>query len=304
MIKNGSVLNIFIDPKKPHAPLHKRIRWGYILLTLADVEANYLVVKAYKYTSITNVMLLDCFTLPCVMVLSFVFLRMRYRYFHFAGVMLCMVGLTLLIYSDLSRMEQEGEDTNQGDLPWFGDLLCLSGAFLYAVSNVGQEFVVTSESPQEFLSFLGVYGVLVNGTQMLLLERDGIAEVQWSLEIVGYFLGFSLCLFTMYSLAPYLLIKSSATFMNLSLLTSDAYGLLVGVFLFNYKPSLLYAVAFALIITGIVIFNKPDGHRASYVEIADIPILEADVDHSSLATLAHREGASTALLPSPHTATA
>ena len=47
------------------------------MLSIADVEANYFVVKAYSYTSITSVMLLDCFTIPCVMVLSCVFLKAK-----------------------------------------------------------------------------------------------------------------------------------------------------------------------------------------------------------------------------------
>ena len=53
--------------------------WKYAALAIADVEANYFVVKAYSYTSITSVMLLDCFTIPCVMVLSFVFLKAKVR---------------------------------------------------------------------------------------------------------------------------------------------------------------------------------------------------------------------------------
>jgi hypothetical protein len=53
--------------------------WKYALLAVADVEANYFVVKAYSYTSITSVMLLDCFTIPCVMVLSYFFLKAKAR---------------------------------------------------------------------------------------------------------------------------------------------------------------------------------------------------------------------------------
>lgn len=42
--------------------------WLYLLLAVADVEGNYFLVKAYQYTTITSVQLLDCFTIPCVMV--------------------------------------------------------------------------------------------------------------------------------------------------------------------------------------------------------------------------------------------
>ena len=65
--------------------------WRYALVALIDVEANYLVVKAYTAgASITSVMLLDCFTIPCVMVLSRVFLRTRYHAVHGWGVLICI----------------------------------------------------------------------------------------------------------------------------------------------------------------------------------------------------------------------
>eukprot|EP00286_Rhodomonas_abbreviata_P008480 CAMPEP_0181325916 /NCGR_PEP_ID=MMETSP1101-20121128/21199_1 /TAXON_ID=46948 /ORGANISM="Rhodomonas abbreviata, Strain Caron Lab Isolate" /LENGTH=151 /DNA_ID=CAMNT_0023434293 /DNA_START=72 /DNA_END=524 /DNA_ORIENTATION=- len=50
----------------------------FFLFALADVEANFLIVKAYQYASITSVTLLDCFTIPCVVCLSFCFLGARY----------------------------------------------------------------------------------------------------------------------------------------------------------------------------------------------------------------------------------
>lgn len=48
-----------------------------MLLALADVQGNFLVVCAYKYTSISSAMLLDCFTIPVVMLLSKLFLHAR-----------------------------------------------------------------------------------------------------------------------------------------------------------------------------------------------------------------------------------
>ncbi|KAL8255502.1 hypothetical protein R6Q59_030569 [Mikania micrantha] len=42
-----------------------KVKWYfYLLLGISDVEANYLVVKAYQYTSLTSVMLLDCWSYP------------------------------------------------------------------------------------------------------------------------------------------------------------------------------------------------------------------------------------------------
>jgi len=43
--------------------------WAYAVLALVDVEANYLVVKAYAYTSMTSVMLIDCWSIVVAMAL-------------------------------------------------------------------------------------------------------------------------------------------------------------------------------------------------------------------------------------------
>jgi solute carrier family 35, member F1/2 len=53
----GSVL--LLRKERPAAPV-----WKYAVLGLIDVEANYCLVKAYEYTSITSVTLLDCFSIP------------------------------------------------------------------------------------------------------------------------------------------------------------------------------------------------------------------------------------------------
>ena len=88
----------------PHAPpLHngsgpkaKCMRlWALLLmpaLAVADVEGNFLVVTAFKFTTITHVQLLDCFTVPCVIVLSYFFLKCRYNVWQHAGAAACVTG--------------------------------------------------------------------------------------------------------------------------------------------------------------------------------------------------------------------
>ncbi len=65
--------------------------WNYLLIGLIDVEANILVNSAYNYTSITSIMLLDCFSIPCVMILSFIFLKAQYSRLHLYGVFVCLI---------------------------------------------------------------------------------------------------------------------------------------------------------------------------------------------------------------------
>jgi solute carrier family 35 protein F1/2 len=80
----------------------QRHNWlSFAALAVLDVEANTLVTKAYQFTSLTSVTLLDCFTIPSVMLLSWVVLRSRYRSGHFAGAACCIAGLAVLLLGDV-----------------------------------------------------------------------------------------------------------------------------------------------------------------------------------------------------------
>jgi solute carrier family 35 protein F1/2 len=225
----------------------------YLLLALIDVEANYLVVKAYQYTNITSVMLLDCFTIPCTLVLTYFVLRTKYNWRHGVGVLLCLLGLGVLVYSDAVLNETKSDDSNRN--PVFGDILCLIGALLYSVSNVGQEYFVTNSTMFEYLGMIGVWGSLISGLQLAIFERHELATIKWSPIIGGLIGSFVLSMFAMYSLVPIMLLWGGAAFFNLSLLTSDVYAILFGVFLFHKVPSPFYFAAFGIIIGGLLLYN-------------------------------------------------
>ena len=74
--------------------------WRYAILALCDVEANYFVVKAYAYTSVTSIMLIDCWSIAVAMGLSWYFLKRKFGAKHVAGVGLCILGLAVLAVSD------------------------------------------------------------------------------------------------------------------------------------------------------------------------------------------------------------
>jgi len=84
--------------------------WMYLIVALLDVEANFLVVKAYQFTTITSIMLIDCFAIPTVMLLSYIFLKARYTKFHYFGVFLCLAGLACLVVSDVISGKNEGQE--------------------------------------------------------------------------------------------------------------------------------------------------------------------------------------------------
>jgi solute carrier family 35 protein F1/2 len=220
----------FIYTKKYLSPFKSK-RWiAYAIIALFDFEANYLIVKAFQYTNIVSVILLDCFSIPVVMTLSFFLLRVRYRWLHYLSVILCFIGIIVLVLNDLIN-----KTALSGDKPWLGDILVLIAATLYGLSNIGQEIMIKNFEITEFLSMIGLFGALYATIQLLLLELQVIKEIDWTAPTIGLLCAFAITLFVFYSLTPWLFRWTNATLYNLSLLTSDVYGLIYGIFVFHVK---------------------------------------------------------------------
>ncbi|KAA8579387.1 hypothetical protein FQN60_016817 [Etheostoma spectabile] len=216
----------------------KRRWWKYLLLGLVDVEANYAVVKAYQYTTLTSIQLLDCFVIPVLMVLSWWFLKTRYRPVHYVAICICLLGVGTMVGADLLAGRDQGSTSNI----LLGDGLVLLSASLYAVSNVCQEYTVKNLSRVEFLGMVGLFGTIICTIQMVILERL-------------LFSAYALCMYTLYSCMPVVVKLSSATSVNLSLLTADIFSLFCGIFLFQYNFSVLYLVSLVVVLIGFITFN-------------------------------------------------
>ncbi|XP_022089851.1 solute carrier family 35 member F2-like [Acanthaster planci] len=226
--------------------------WKYLLVALVDVEANYLVVKAYQYTTLTSVQLLDCITIPVVLLLSFVILRVSYRINHVVGVVICIIGVPLMVWADSLLGKTDTDDKPQKAL---GDALCLIGASLYGISNVAEEYVVRHFTRVEFLGMVGLFGTFISGIQLVILERQELTSITWNYQVVLLFLAFAICLFCLYSFFPVVIKWSSALVVNLSILTADFYSLIVSLFVFHYAFSGLYVGSFVVIVLGIIVYS-------------------------------------------------
>ncbi|KAF5187264.1 Solute carrier family 35 member f1, partial [Thalictrum thalictroides] len=233
--------------------------WYYILLGLVDVEANFLgkygiayshVVKAYQYTSLTSVMLLDCWTIPSVIFLTWMFLKTKYRYKKFAGVAICLLGLVMVVFSDVHASDRAG-----GSNPIKGDLLVIVGSMLYAVTNVSEEFLVKDVDRVEIMAMLGLFGAIISVCQISILERQELQSIRWSAGAVLPFTGFAAAMFVFYSTVPILLKLSGSTMLNLSLLTSDMWAVLIRIFAYHEKVDWMYFIAFFAVAVGLVIYS-------------------------------------------------
>ncbi|KAH6809186.1 solute carrier family 35 protein [Perilla frutescens var. frutescens] len=242
-----------------------KAKWYYyILLGVVDVEANFLVVKAYQYTSITSVMLLDCWTIPCVLFLTWFFLKTKYRFKKLVGVVICVAGLVMVVFSDV-----HSADRSSGSNPIKGDLLVIAGATLYGVSNVSEEYFVKNADRVELMAFLGLFGAIISACQICILERDELKSIHWTTGATFPFVGFSVAMFLFYSGVPVLLKISGSTMLNLSLLTSDMWAVLIRIFAYHEKVDWMYFVAFAAVALGIVVYSGGDKIDQNTAEVAD-----------------------------------
>jgi len=229
--------------------------WKYFLLALCDVEANYVVVLAYQYTSVANIMLLDCLTIPFVMALSYIFLGARFSIQHIIGVITCIFGLSILISADAAGVGSISVGSNNHVL--FGDLLCMIASLLYAISNVGQEICVRSYDRIEFLAALGFFGSIINGIQAISSEYSILLSTTFSNTAKGNLAGFVISLFSMYSLTSVFLAHcGDATLFNLGLLASDIWAIFASYFLFSQPLSGYYFLSLFLTVGGVVIYNR------------------------------------------------
>ncbi|CAN0923198.1 Solute carrier family 35 member F1 [Linum grandiflorum] len=230
-----------------------KAKWYYyLILGVIDVEANFLVVKAYQYTSLTSVMLLDCWAIPCVMLLTWLFLKTKYRFKKISGVIVCVAGLVLIVFSDVHATDR----SSGGSKPWLGDVLVIAGATLYAVSNVSEEFLVKSADRVELMALLGFFGAIISAIQIAILERSELRSIHWSAGAALPFVGFSLAMFLFYSLVPVMLKINGSTMLNLSLLSSDMWAVLIRIFAYHQKVDWLYFLAFGAVAVGLVIYSR------------------------------------------------
>ncbi|CAH9127801.1 unnamed protein product [Cuscuta epithymum] len=237
--------------------------YWYLLLGFADVQGNYLVNKAYQYSSITSVTILDCWTIPWVILLTWIFLGTRYSLWQFFGSAVCVSGLGLVLLSD------SGVSSGGGSRPLLGDALVIMGTLFFALSNVGEEFCVKKKDLVEVISMMSISGLLVSICQIAIMERKSLESVKWSAEISLAFAGYPLAAFLFYSFVPFVLKMSGSTLLCLSLLTSDMWAAVIRIFFYKQKIDWLYYLAFGLVVIGLVVYSKTEKGSVSAAESED-----------------------------------
>ncbi|KAI1436409.1 DUF914-domain-containing protein [Xylaria sp. CBS 124048] len=220
--------------------------WKYFILSFLDVEGNYFTVLAYEYTNILSAQLINFWAIVVVVIISFILLRVRYKLFQVIGILICVGGTGILLASDHIQGTNGGPGVNLLK----GDLFALLGATIYGLTNTFEEWFVSKRPAYEVLAFLGFFGIFINGVQAAIFDRHSLQTADFDGPVIGYIVGYTLVLTLFYSIVPLILRIASAAFFNISLLTGNFWGTIIGIHVFGDKVHFLYPIAFVLIIVG------------------------------------------------------
>ncbi|KAF8419455.1 solute carrier family 35 member SLC35F1/F2/F6 [Tirmania nivea] len=242
---------LYVYGLRNYVQMLQRDGWKYFILAFLDVEGNYFVVLAYRYTTVLSAQLINFWAIVVVVIISFSILKVRYHWAQILGILVACGGMGLLMASDhIHRGSTIGGAPNELK----GDLFMLLGATFYGFSNVTEEFLVSKRPLYEVVGQIGFWGIFINGVQAAIFDREQFKNAVWDRRVGGYIIGFTLCLFTFYTIAPILFRMASAAFFNISLLTANFWVLLIGLVVFRDTIMWLYGVAFTCIVVGLVIY--------------------------------------------------
>ena len=268
----------------------------YLLLSILDVEANYLAMLSFQHTTLSSSMLLTSLSvLSTVLLRQFIFKRALYGRTRLWGVVLCCIGGCLWLWHEshnngFSKLNNHNKPTEESVNVYtiiYGDLLALSAACLYGLNDVLAEYYIKANNDRvEYLGMLGLFGCIFSfGIQVPLLEREQV----WNLFMVegvgiGAALLFSsfiilLCYFYM-SVMKFLSMYDS-TILNLSLQTGPLWAVLLTMlqqtmivgeesngWVVSFPP-IVFFVSLAMIMMGMFLYESSSEDLRSGRSVGD-----------------------------------
>lgn len=240
----------------------------YFFMALLDVYANYFIFMSLSYTTLTSATLLDALAVPSAMVLSRCCLRRSYTLLHLVGVIVCLIGVVVNVSSDYESVEN---NTAVESTMVRGDLLAICGGILFGVNKVlGEVSVRNFGGPYEYLGYIGMFGAIISGLHSAVFERQASGQTYFRGgatcargQVWGLVIAFVISGFFSYTGSAQFLLVSEATFLNLSLLTADAWSLGFSILAERIIPDPLFYLALCFTLSGVIIY-----------EMAPSPILE------------------------------
>lgn len=244
----------------PLTSLKLRTPWYYYLcLSCLDIGPNYLTLLAMNKTSFTSATLLGSLTVPSTMIFCRLLLGKEYRRMHYVGVILCMIGGSITVFTDKVAISSSG-DENSHPHSYGGDILAVLASLGYGVGDACAEFWSKHVDREEYLGMIGLFGAISTLMASFVYERNAVLEVFTSdnetmLQTLGAIVCYVVSLVTYYVFESLFLMKSDATLLNLSLQSSNFWAILFSMIVFKEGPNLHFYVSIFMGISGVFVYE-------------------------------------------------
>lgn len=138
----------------------KPSRWIWLLPLLLDFPSTMCLNYSTMLVRASTVQMLRSFNIILTFFLSAFLLKNRLYIHQLLGVILVLIGMTLVGLYEMIYPETE---TNYGNLQWLGVLMALTGTTLSSLQWVLEESIFRRYycSPFEGVGWMGVYGIIL-----------------------------------------------------------------------------------------------------------------------------------------------
>jgi solute carrier family 35 protein F1/2 len=257
----------------PLTSLELRTPWYYYLcLSCLDIGPNYLALLAMNKTSFTSATILGSLTIPSTMLFCRLLMGREYRWMHFVGAVLCMIGGTLIVCTDRVSMSSSGGDIAHPH-SYAGDILAILASLGYGVGDACAEFWSKHVDREEYLGMIGLFGAMFTLIASLAYERNAVLDVfdgddESTLRTVGVIFWYISSLVAYYVCGSLFLTKSDATLLNLSLQTSNFWAILFSIVVFQERPDLYLYISIFMVISGVFVYEHHGDDTTKRIELA------------------------------------
>lgn len=266
----------------------------YLMLSILDVEANYLAMLSFQQTKLSSSMLLTSLSvLSTVLLRKMIFGSNISGKGKLVGVFLCVLGGCLCLQGDVhhSQIDTNRDLSEDSRIYLHGDILALVAAFLYGLNDVLAEYFVKNSDRVEYLGMLGFFGFVFSFCiQAPILEGEAVRELVttfFSQRKSGmtvsdfYWILFLLSCFVMmlsffYVAVSLFLSENDATILNLSLQSCPLWAVVLATVgeIFapgevHWFPPPIFFVALILVAVGTFAYESEEERNECLEEYED-----------------------------------
>lgn len=258
----------------PLTSLTLRAPWYYyVCLSCLDIVPNYLTLLAMNKTSFTSATLLGSLTIPSTMIFCRLLLGKEYRRMHYVGVILCILGGSVTVFTDKNSIASSDGETSHPH-SYGGDVLAILASLGYGVGDACAEFWSKHVNREEYLGMIGFFGAIVSLTASCLYERNEVFELftrdnETRFTTAGAILWYIVSLVAYYVFGSLFLTKSDATLLNLSLQTSNLWAILFSIVVFRETPDPHFYVSILMVMSGVFVYELYGNNETVRLEISN-----------------------------------